>query len=162
MKLKLFIPAVIAILLAINCYAQEDKYEVFREYMMAHCRPSKIVTDLCGLQLAIVKLTTNKAGHVVDVSFLNEASDSLKVAFKPLLGYQFPLKLKMQNKAFVFAYTFYNLRSDCIKVASTDTQEAFVITYQCLIKQMKANPKTIFYDITTTTIGLDPEIHYEK
>ncbi len=145
-------------LISAKCYAQEDDYKLFRDYLLGHCKPPKSVINQCGWQLAMVKLTTNKQGYVIAYNFLNQVSDSLKLSFKPLLGYKFPIKLNMQNKTFVFAQTFYNLKNDCVRSDSPDVQQVFELTYQCLTQQMLANPKTIFYDVTLTTIGTDESI----
>ena len=106
----------------------------------------------------MVRLTTNKQGRVVSYTFLNQAPDSLISSFKPLIGYKFPLRLNMQNKTFVFAQTFYNLKSNCIKTDSPGAQSVFEITYGCMAKQLLVNPKTIFYDVTITTFGPDESI----
>jgi hypothetical protein len=159
MAVKLFIPLLLASFLSIKCYAQKDKYAAFVEYLNNNCKAPPSVINLCGWQLAMVKLTTNNAGRVVSYSLLNQTSDSLRLMFKPLLGYLFPVKLKMLNKSFVFAYTFYNLRNNCIKNDLPEIQKMFETTYTCFIKQLKANPKTIFYEGTFGSESLDNSAH---
>jgi hypothetical protein len=158
MKMKQLAWTILIILMSVRCYGQQDKYKLFRDYLLEHCKPPKSVIDQCGWQLAMVKLTTNKQGRVVAYGFLNQASDSLKLSFKPLIGYKFPARLNMQNKTFVFAHTFYNLKGNCIGPGHADAQNVFEITYGCIAKQLLANPKTIFYDVTMTTLGTEESI----
>ena len=157
MKIKLFVLS-LTFLATLKCYAQTDKYEDIRNYIITHCKPPKVVTNQCGWQLAMVKLVTNKQCRVINYSFLNQASDSLKLTFKPLLHYKFPAKLKMQNKTFVFAQTFYNLLDNCNKADFPDVQKVFEITYGCFTKQLRLNSKTIFDDVTFTSISNDERI----
>lgn len=159
MNLRIVLSALFVIVLSTKCMAQNDKYEQFGEYMLSHCKAPKSVIEKCGWQFALVRLHTDKQGRVTACDLLNQGTDSMKVMFKPLLNYRFPLNLKMQGKTFVFAYVFYNLKKGCSSSDSPDPDLIFNTTYQLMIKQMAIEPKTIFYKTTFGTSNFDETVY---
>jgi len=103
----------------------------------------------CELHYAMIKLEINKNNQINNVSSLNPISDEFLSLFKPLEHMNFPVK-KEEKKTILFIYVVYPRRVCEISKGESYARislHTFLPEISAnLVKQIRANPKTIYYD----------------
>jgi len=108
----------------------------------------------CELHYTMVKLEIDENNKVKDVSSLNPISDAFLNLFMPLKRMKFPME-KNAKKTLVFIYVVYPRRNCKIEEGepyNKMTLHAFLPELaSLLVKQIRLNPKTVYYDAVTYT-----------
>jgi hypothetical protein len=108
----------------------------------------------CELHYAMIKLEIDENNKVQEVSALNPISDAFLNLFKPLKSMTFQHE-KNAKKTLVFIYVVYPRRACRIEEGEVDnktTLHSFLPELaSLLVKQIKLNPKTIYYEAITYT-----------
>lgn len=147
----LFMRRIIFIIAIISCgfcasYAQTPVLNSFSRFVEMNYKLPDSLKSNCEWMYAIVKVKTNSHNKIIHYDFLNEPSNAMKRSFQYLIGYQFPVAFKINNRPVVFYFSVDNLKicdeKPGDKVYYAPNQVAQIIT-SYVYKVMKEEPKAI-------------------
>ncbi|MDN5284356.1 MAG: hypothetical protein JWR38_630 [Mucilaginibacter sp.] len=127
--------------------SQSNEISDFTKFVLKTYKVSDSLKYNCEWMFAVVKVKTDARNKIIKYDFVNNASDALKSGFSFLIGYQFPIKMPINDHPVVFYFSIDNL--DICKQKPGDfiyytPNRVVEIISDILLKIEKDDPKTVF------------------